>query len=94
MKITVQIVGCSELPAAFGGCTKVPLDFSGSTAAELMQQLSDVMGPERREIFFSDQGAISSDLAILVNGIMISDSNRGNFRLKEGDSVELISSPG
>lgn len=94
MKVTVRIVGCSCLPAGMAGGKNLPVDFTGKTAGDLIEQLSGSGDAELRDVFFGEQGAISSDLAILVNGIMISDSNRGNFRLKEGDTVELISSPG
>ncbi len=94
MKVMVRIVGCSDLPAGMAGEKKFSVVLRGKTAGDLIHQLSGGMDREGRDVFLGEQGAISSDLSILVNGIMISDSNRGNFRLKEGDTVELISSPG
>ena len=45
-------------------------------------------------IFLDEKGDVSSDLMIIVGGIAVTDSNRMNFRLEEGDLVELVSSPG
>ncbi len=45
-------------------------------------------------IFLDERGDVSSDLMIIVGGMAVTDSNRLNFRLKQGDLVELVSSPG
>jgi len=45
-------------------------------------------------IFLDEKGDVSSDLMIIVGGIAVTDSSPMNLRLKEGDLVELVSSPG
>lgn len=45
-------------------------------------------------LFLSGEGGISPDLVTLVNGLSVSDSNRFHLRLKEGDRIDLVSSPG
>jgi sulfur carrier protein ThiS len=94
MKVKVKLVGIPEPPASFEGQQEVPVDLSGNTVKDLLHELVSRVSSKDRDLFFSDQGAISSDLASIVNGIMVSDSNRFNFRLKEGDLVELVSAPG
>ncbi len=92
MKIKVKIVGIRKVPRRFEGWKEVDVDFAGATVGDLLQQLFPGPAPDNMEIFILNQ--ISPDLGVVVNGILISDSNRHNFRLKGGDSVEFISSPG
>jgi hypothetical protein len=92
MKIKVKIAGIRRLPRGFEGRKEVHVDFPGGSVRDLLQQLFPNPAPDNIEIFLDYR--ISPDLGVVVNGTLISDSNRDNFRLKEGDSVELISSPG
>jgi sulfur carrier protein ThiS len=90
MKVKVKVIS----PPAFKGQEEVPVDFSGNSVKDLIQQILSTMDPENRKIFLSGRDEIPLDLAIIVNGFIISESSRFNFRLKEGDLVELVSSPG
>jgi hypothetical protein len=94
MEVKVKLIGLSEPPPGFERSKELPIDFPGDSLGALIQQLVTGMGMETGGNFLDEQGGISTDLTTIVNGIMISDSNRGNFRLKEGDLVELVSSPG
>jgi sulfur carrier protein ThiS len=94
MKVKVKFVGIPEPPSGFEGQKEAPVGFSGNTVKDLIYRLVSSMDLKNRELFLSDQDEISTDLAVIVNGSMISDSNRCNFRLKEGDLVELVSAPG
>ena len=89
MKVRVKLM----VPPAFMGQEEVPVDFSGNSVKDLIQQLLSTMAPENRKIFLSGRDEIPLDLAIIVNGFIISESSRFNFRLKEGDLVELVPSP-
>jgi len=90
MKVKVKVIG----PPAFKGQEEVPVDFSGNSVKDLIQQILSTMDPENRKIFLSGRDEIRLDLAIIVNGLIISDSSRFDLRLKDGDLVELVSSPG
>jgi sulfur carrier protein ThiS len=94
MKVRVKIIGVSESPAGFEGQKEMAMDCPGNSVGDLLAHLVSGTDTETRGSFLNGQGGILTDLATIVNGIMISDSNRANFRLKEGDLVELVSSPG
>jgi len=94
MKVKVKIIGVSEPPPEFEGQKEVPMDFPGNSVGDLIQRILSGMDSESRGIFLNEQGEISPDLSIIVNGITVSYSNRFNLRLKEGDLVELVSAPG
>jgi sulfur carrier protein ThiS len=94
MKVRVKIFGVSGPPAGFEGQKEVAMNCPGNSVGDLLAHLVSGADTETRGIFFNEQGGILTDLATIVNGIMISDSNRANFRLKEGDLIELVSSPG
>jgi sulfur carrier protein ThiS len=94
MKVRVKLIGISKPPPGFESQKEVSMDFSGNSVKDLIDQLISRMGSENRELFFSGHGDISPDLAINVNGIAISYSNRSDFRLKENDLIELVSAPG
>ncbi len=94
MKITVKLIGASELPPGFKEHREVPVDLSGNSVKDLIHQLFSKIGPEHKRIFLPGRDEISPDLYVVVNGIMISSSNRFEFPLTEGDTVDLILGPG
>jgi sulfur carrier protein ThiS len=94
MKVKVKLVGVSEPPSGFERSKEVPVDFSGGSLGDLIKHLLSGMDSKGREIFLNEQGGISADLVVIVNGIAVSESNRVNLRLKGGDLIELVSSPG
>jgi len=93
MRIKVKIIGIRKLPAGFERHKEVHFDFTGESVRDLIQQLASSIGLENRELFI-ERDQIMPDLQVVVNGSLVSDSNRDNFRLTEGDSVELVSAPG
>jgi sulfur carrier protein ThiS len=94
MEVKVKIIGVPKVLPGFERQKEPPVNFSGDSVRDLIHLLSSEMDSETGSPFISDQGEISTDLAVIANGIMISDSNRANFRLREGDLVELVSAPG
>jgi hypothetical protein len=94
MKVTVKIVGLAEPFPGFEQSEKVPVDFAGNSMGELIQYILSGAGPEMKDLFLSGEEGISPDLVTLVNGAAISDSNRFHLRLREGDRIELVSTPG
>jgi len=94
MKVTVKIVGLSVPLPGFEPSNEVAVDFPGNSLGELIKYILSGAGPEMKDLFLSGGGGISPDLVVIVNGIAVTDSNRLNLCLKEGDLVELVSSPG
>jgi sulfur carrier protein ThiS len=94
MKVKIKLIGIPKPPPGFESQKEIPMDCARNSVGDLLQQISSGMDMETRGIFLTERGEISSDLAIIVNGIAISYSARFNFQLKEGDLIELVSSPG
>ncbi len=94
MKIKVKIIGISQPPTGFGSQKEVPLEFSGNSIRDLVPQLLSTMDPETRNILIAGRDEIPPDLPIIFNGIVDSYSVLSDFRLKDGDLVELIPSSG
>jgi hypothetical protein len=94
LKVKVRTIGVSKPPEGYEDQKTVPMVFSGESVKDLIQHLLSEMDSEMTDIFLNEQGEISPDLAIIVNGIAASFSNRSNLHLKEGDLVELVSAPG
>jgi hypothetical protein len=94
MRVTVKIIGLSEPLPGFEGSAEVPVEFPGNFLGEVIHHVLSGTGPEMKGLFLSGEKEISPDLTTLVGGIAVTDSNRFHLRLKEGDRIELISSPG
>ncbi len=93
MKVKAKIIGPYQPPKGFENQKEVPVDCPGNSLADLLQQISSRIDDETRGIFFTEERKIAPDL-ILVNGILIPHSGCFNFKLKEGDLIELIWDPG
>ena len=94
MKVTVKLVGTSEFPPSFQGQKEAQVNIPGNSVKDLIHHLASGAGSKMSGIFLDEKGDVSLDLMIIVGGIAVTDSNRVNLRLKEGDLVELVSSPG
>ena len=94
IKVKVKLIGVSEPTPGFERSQEVPIDFPGNSLGDLVKHLLSGMDSKGREIFLNEQGRISPDLVVIVNGIAVSDSSRFDLGLNEGDRIELISSPG
>ncbi len=94
MPVRVKLVGLADILRTFEKNKETQINFYGKTINDLIQHIIKDIAPELRELFLNEDGVISSDLAIVVNGFWISGSNRSNMTLKENDLIELISSPG
>jgi hypothetical protein len=94
MKVRVSLVGTSELPPSFQGQKEAQVSFLGSSVRDLIHHLASGAGLEMSGIFLDEKGDVTSDLMIIVGGIAVTGSNRLNLLLKEGDLIELVSSPG
>lgn len=94
MQVRVKLVGLNEIPQPFAKRKEVPINFSGRSIKDLIQHITKNMDPELRQHFLNEHEDISADLAIIINGLWASGSNRANIILKENDLIELIFSPG
>ena len=94
MRVKVKLIGIPKPPPGFHGQKKVPVEFHGNLIKDLIQHLLSEIDSKFEEVFLNAQGKISPVLAIIVNGIAVSYSNRSNLDLKESNLAELVSSPG
>ena len=94
MKVRVKLWGMSEIIPAFEGKGEVQVDFHGHKVKDLIFQLFSDIDPRKKGIIFDDKDEISSDLTIILNGRIVSESNRFNRHLRGGDFIELILAPG
>jgi hypothetical protein len=91
LKVKVKLWGAmSEILPAFEGKGEVQVDFPGDKVKDLIFHLFSDIDPEKRGTIFDDKGEISSDLNIILNGRIISESNRFNRHLRGGDFIELV----
>ena len=93
MRVEVRLKGFPELQPPYAGEEPVPVNFSGNSVHDLIRHLVSKLEGKATGVFFNEEGKISPDLAVTVNGWIFTESNRLNQRLEEGDSVELILAP-
>ena len=91
MKVRVKFFGMPESLSFFENKKEFQVDFPGDTRKDLFNCLLSKVGHDKKNIFFNDQGDISSDLLTLINGKLTTDSNQ---RLHEDDLIEIIPAPG
>ena len=94
MRVKVKLWGMPGIIPAFEGKEEVEVDFQGDEVRDLIFQLFSYVAPEQKGIIFDDKGEISSNLSIILNGRIVSESNRFNRRLRGGDFIELVLAPG
>ena len=94
MKVRVKFFGMPKSLSIFENGREFQVDFPGDTLKDLLNYLLLKIGHEKKNIFFNDQEDISSELLTLINGRLITDSNRLSQRLQENDLIEIIPAPG
>ncbi len=94
MKVRVKLWGMSGMIPAFEGKEEVQVDFQGDKVKDLIFRLFSDVDPTKEGLIFDNKGEISSNLTIVLNGRIISESNRFNRHLSGGDFIELILAPG
>jgi len=94
MRVKARIIGLSRPIPGFERQEEIPIEFAGESFMDLLLQVCHGMDPAMGVFFLDGQGGIPADLTVNINGRAVTDSNRANLRLKEGDRVEMISSPG
>jgi len=94
MRVKVKLWGMPGIIPAFEGKEEVEVDFQGDEVRDLIFQFFSDIAPEQKGIIFDDKDEISPDLTIIINGRIVSESNRFNRHLRGGDFIELILAPG
>ena len=94
MKAKVKFWGMTELLSFSGGGKEVQVDFPGDTVKDLLHYLLSKVDPEKGSLFVDDRRELTGDLLVIINGRIVSDSNRLIQPLQEGDSIELALSSG
>ena len=94
MKVRVKLWGMPGIIPAFEGKGEVQVDFDGDRVKDLILQLFSDIDPAKKGIIFDDKDEISPDLTIILNGRIVSESNRFNPHLRGGDFIELVLAAG
>lgn len=94
MKVKVKFWGMTELLSFSEGEKEVQVDFPGGTVKDLLHYLLSKIDPGKRSLFVDERGEITGDLFVIINGGIVSDSNRLIQQLQEGDFIELALSSG
>ncbi len=70
------------------------IDFMGDKVGDLVNHLLSKMGPDEKQMLLNEQGELSPELSVLLNGRPIYGPNRLNQKVREGDLIELDLSAG
>jgi len=90
MKVRVKLWGIPTMLSLSKYENEIQLEFDGSTVKNLIQHLLSEIEPKNKNFVVDEKGEISSGLTILINGKIVSESNRYNKQLRGGDFIELI----
>jgi sulfur carrier protein ThiS len=94
MKVRAKLWGIPTIDPPSKYENEIQLEFDGSTVKDLIQHLLSEIEPKKRNLVVDGKGEISSGLTILINGKIVSESNRYNKQLRGGDFIELVLAPG
>lgn len=68
MKVKIKVTRMPELLPEFKDRKKVQVYFVGNTVKDLLHHLSLRVGPKQKEMFLNDEGEISPELFVYING--------------------------
>jgi hypothetical protein len=88
MKVRIKLLGMLGLFSVFKD-KENHVDLNGSTLKDLLDHLFSKMKLKGRRIILNQQGEISPELLVFLNGKPLYDSNRLNQQLRKGDLIEL-----
>ena len=94
MKVRAKLWGIPTIDRPSKYENEIQLEFDGCTVKDLIQHLLSKIEPKNRNLVVDEKGKISPELAILINGKIVSESNRFNRQIRGGDFIELILAPG
>ena len=94
MKARIKFIGMPEPLSMFENGKEFQVDFAGDTLKELLDYLLLKISYKKKNIFFDENGDISSELFTLINGRLVADSNRLRLTLYENDLIEILPAPG
>ncbi len=87
-------VGVKLYVPGFEDKGEAQIEFHGREVKDLIFQLFSDIDSRKKGIIFDDKGEISSDLTLILNGRIVSGSNRFNRHLRGGDFIELVLAAG
>jgi hypothetical protein len=76
MKVRTKLWGIPTIDQPSKCENEVQLEFDGCTVKDLLQHLLLKIEPKNRTFVVDEKGEISSELSILINGKIVSESNR------------------
>ena len=89
MKIRLKLLGMLMCISAFKDEKEIKVDFMGNTIGDLVNHLLSMIELEEERQLLNEQGEISPELLIFINGTFIPGRDRFSRPLGEGDLVEL-----
>jgi sulfur carrier protein ThiS len=90
MRVMVKLLDMPKLFPSFESDKEIQIDFTGYTIKDLLHHLSIKLEPGKKDTFINNQGKVTPELSVFINGRSISDSNEFNQKLSEGDFIELV----
>jgi sulfur carrier protein ThiS len=90
MKVRAKLYGIPTIDRPSKYENEIQLEFDGSTVKDLIQRLLSEIDPKIRNFVVGEKVELSSDITILINGKIVSESNRYNKQLRGGDFIELV----
>ena len=89
LKIRLKLMGMLGFLSAFKDRKETYIDFIGDTVGDLLNHLLSRMDPNEKHMLLDEQGHISAELLIFLNGTLISTPNPSSQLLGENDFVEV-----
>ena len=89
MKIRLEWLGMLGFLSAFKDENETCVEFVGDTVEDLMNHLFSKIESKEKHMLLNEQGKISPELLIFLNGKPILSPNRFSQMLGENDLVEL-----
>ena len=89
LKIRLKLRSMFGFPSAFKGQKEIYIDFIRDTVGDRLNHLLSRIDPKEKQMLLDEQGYISAELLILLNGTLIPTPNPSSQPLGENDFVEL-----
>ncbi len=89
MKVRAKLLGMPKSLSIFEKGKEFQADFTGDTLEDFFNYIVSKTGHEEKNIFFDNQGDISLEITVFINGRHMGLSNRLGQRLHEDDFIEI-----
>lgn len=74
---------------AFKNLKETHISFVGDTVGDLLNRILSMADPNERQLLLGEEGKISEELLVFLNGKLISTPNPSSQPVGENDFVEL-----